>query len=250
MMLIPPVDLGYLLDRSRELCGQVAEAWEDAARDASGPAGPEGVAAGIDHLFAMLDDLDRTSPTGPRPRPGAVELRDLAAYGVGLLGDLAACARRVGMDDEASAAEALTVPFSVLMARQGAELSALEPVVNALAALANGLSDPGDLAQLFGLMGEIVSAVTPSVAQDVGHTEPQRPWRVLLLNRAIVATRSHRPALMNVAFDAVVEHLPQEAARFFEEGMAQMDALDYPPQVRAVMERYYLRQGPAPHTLH
>jgi hypothetical protein len=88
------------------------------------------------------------------------------------------------------------------------------------------------------------------VAQDVGRTEPQRPWRVLLLNRAIVATRSHRPALMEVAFDDVVEHLPQEAARFFEEGMAQMDALDYPPQVRAVMERYYLRQGPAPHTLH
>lgn len=249
-MQIPPVDLGFLLDRSRELCGRVADAWEDQDRDGSGPGGPDAVAAGIEHLFAALEGLERASPEAPQSRPGAAELRDLATYGVGLLTELAACARRAGMDDEASGAETLTVPFSVLMARQGAELSALEPVVNALATLANGLSDPADLAQLFGLMGEIVGAVSPAVAQDPGGSDPQRPWRVLLLNRAIVATRSHRPALMGVAFDAVVEHLPQDAARFFEEGMAQMDALDYPPHVRAVMERYYLREGPAPRTLH
>ena len=136
------------------------------------------------------------------------------------------------------------------MARHGAEIAVLEPIVDALAALANRLSDPADLAKLYGLMGEIVNAVSPAVAQDPDRNAPERPWRVLLLNRAIVATRSHRPTLMEPAFDAVVEHLPEDAARFFEEGMAQMDALDYPPQVRAVMERYYLRQGPAPHTLH
>ena len=55
---------------------------------------------------------------------------------------------------------------------------------------------------------------------------------------------------MTGAFDAVVEHLPEDAVRFFEEGMAQMDALDYPSHVRSVMERYYLAQGPAGRTLH
>jgi hypothetical protein len=248
MMRIPPVDLGYLLDRTRELSGRVAEAWEDQGRDPSGPSGPEAIAAGMAHLFAAVEGL--ASPAHPRPHPDRVERRDLAAYGVGLLTELAGCARRADLDDEAAAAESLMVPFSVLMARQGAELTVLEPVVDALAALANHLSDPAELAQLFGLMSEIVAAVSPAAAQDPGRAEPQRPWRVLLLNRAIVATRSHRPALMGVAFDAVVEHLPHDAARFFEEGMAQMDALDYPPQVRAVMERYYLREGPAPHTLH
>lgn len=249
-MKLPPVDLGYLMDRSAALCARIAEGWDDQGRDASGPAGPEAVAAGLDHLFAVMQRLDGPSTGGNGGRLNAAELHELGTSGLDLLTELATCARRLGMEDEAAAAEALTVPFSVLVAREGAELSALEPVVDALAVLANSLSDPADLAQLFGLMGEIVGAVSPALAQDLERTAPQRPWRVLLLNRAIVATRSHRPALMAAAFDAVVEHLPEDAARFFEEGMAQMDALDYPPQVRAVMERYYLRQGPAPHTLH
>lgn len=249
-MPIPPVDLGLLVDRGRELCARVADAWEDQARSATGPVGLEGVATGLDHLFAMLQRLEDPVPPENGGRPTAAELRDLAGFGIGLLAELADAARRLGMDAEAEAAARLTVPLSVLMARHGAELSALQPVVDALAMLANGLSDPAELAQLFGLMDEIVRAVSPAVAEDLDRTAPQRPWRILLLNRAIVATRSHRPALMVTAFDAVVEHLPEDAARFFEEGMAQMDALDYPPQVRAVMERYYLQQGPAPRTLH
>ena len=249
-MKIPPVDLGYLTDRGTDLCARIAEAWDDEGRDPGGPAGPEAVATGLDHLFAALERLEARSAEGAAGRLSPAELHDLGSFGLGLLTELAACARQVGLDREGVAAEALAVPLGLLVARAGGELSALQPVVDALAALANGLSDPAELAQLFGLMGEIVNAVSPAVAQDPDRSNPQRPWRILLLNRAIVATRSHRPALMAAAFDAVVEHLPEEAARFFEEGMAQMDALDYPPHVRAVMERYYLKEGPAPHTLH
>jgi hypothetical protein len=249
-MPIPPVDLRYLGDRSAELCARVLDAWEDRSRGSAVRTGPEAVATGLDHLLAVLQRLDDPGPAGNGARPTVAELQELGRLGLSLWTELASWARQLGMEREAAAAEALTVPFSVLMARQGVELSNLEPIVDALAALANSLSDPAELAQLFGLMGEIVAAVSPAVAQDLDRSAPQRPWRVLLLNRAIVATRSHRPALMTIAFDAVVEHLPEEAARFFEEGMVQMDALDYPPQVRAVVERYYLSQGPAPHTLH
>jgi hypothetical protein len=245
-MPIPPADLGHIVDRTQELRARVTEAWDDEGR---GSGGPEVVAAGLDHLLGLVQRLD-APPGQERGGLTAGELRDLASLGLGLYAELAAWARRLGLDRDALAIEALTVPFSVLLARRGAELSSLETVVDALAVMANGLSDPGELGQLFGLMGEIVNAVSPAIAQDPDRTSPRRPWRVLLLNRAIVATRSHRPALMATAFDAVVDHLPEDAARFFEEGMAQMDALDYPPHVRAVMERYYLRQGPAPHTLH
>jgi hypothetical protein len=41
------------------------------------------------------------------------------------------------------------------------------------------------------------------------------------------------------AFESICEHLPDAAPDFFREGMGQMDALDYPPAVRQVMERYY-----------
>jgi hypothetical protein len=248
-MKIPPVDLGFLVDRGTDLCERVADAWDDRAPRTAGSRNPDLVAAGLDQLFTVVHHLERPSPDAPAPLTPA-ELRELVGYGIGLFAELAACAREAGMEQAAGSAEALSLPFAVLLARHGAEIAVLEPVVNALAALANGLSDPAELARLYGLMGEIVNAVSPAVAQDPDRSAPERPWRVLLLNRAIVATRSHRPALMEPAFDAVVEHLPEDAARFFEEGMAQMDALDYPPQVRAVMERYYLRQGPAPHTLH
>jgi len=41
-------------------------------------------------------------------------------------------------------------------------------------------------------------------------------------------------------------YLPQEAASFFREGMEEMDALDYPPHVREVIEEYHSRQHSSP----
>jgi hypothetical protein len=67
---------------------------------------------------------------------------------------------------------------------------------------------------------------------------------VLLLNHGIVATRSHNTALMEQAFAQLTRHLPEDAARFFTEGMQQMDALDYPDHVREVMAKYHRRWAP------
>jgi hypothetical protein len=114
-------------------------------------------------------------------------------------------------------------------------------VVNGAAALANRLEQPRQLAELFGLLREIGVAVAPAVSQGSLSGDSNHPWRVFLLNRAIVATRSHRPDLMNEAFDALAEQLPDAAPDFFREGMEQMDALNYPPEVRSVMEDWYQR---------
>jgi hypothetical protein len=248
-MKIPHADLGYIVERCSELLQGIAEAWEDTGQKPAGVSPPEVVEAAFRQLFEILRGLEE-APAPDRPATGGAALGELGEYGLKLLAELASCASRLDQDAQAIAAESLALPFALYMARRGAELSLLEPVVNAVAALANHLSDPLELAHLFALIGEIVDAVSPSVSQDTDRSDPRRPWRLLLLNRAIVATRSHKPALMEVAFDAILEHLPEDAARFFEEGMAQMDALDYPPHVRAVMERYYLRQGGPPHTLH
>ena len=76
-----------------------------------------------------------------------------------------------------------------------------------------------------------------------------RPWRVLLLNRGIVATRSHDPSTMEEAFTFLIRHLPEDAAQFFAAGMQQMEALNYPAHVRQVMEKYH-RQWSLNRTLH
>jgi hypothetical protein len=91
------------------------------------------------------------------------------------------------------------------------------------------------------MLDEIADGVSPRIAESPPGSEAGQAWRVLVINRAIVATRSQQPMLMKAAFDALIEHLPEEAPRFFNEGMGQMDALDYPDQVRAVIERYQQR---------
>jgi hypothetical protein len=60
----------------------------------------------------------------------------------------------------------------------------------------------------------------------------------------IVATRTHDLETMKQAFDEFLIYLPQEAPGFFAEGMKEMDALDYPPHVRRVME-FYFNQNPS-----
>ncbi len=43
--------------------------------------------------------------------------------------------------------------------------------------------------------------------------------------------------------------LLEDATRFFSEGMQQMEALNYPPHVRKVMEKYH-REWPVNRSLH
>jgi hypothetical protein len=180
----------------------------------------------------------------PQPIPAdsrATGASDLGAAGnecIDLLGRLAALAGRLRLPQHARQVEALALPLACWIARRGGELSHPAPVVNAAGALANSTKAPDELAALYGLMTEVVDALSPKVTQDGEPADSTRPWRVLLLNRAIVATRSHRPNLMESAFSAVVEALPGDAPEFFREAMGQMEALNYPPQVRAVVRRY------------
>lgn len=98
-------------------------------------------------------------------------------------------------------------------------------------------------------MDQIIGAVSPVIREDLEKINPGRPWRVLLQNHGIVATRGHNTASMEQAFRTLTRYLPEDAARFFTEDMKQMEALNYPPQVRAVMEQYH-RRWTLNHSLH
>ncbi len=174
---------------------------------------------------------------GPHPA-GAPDLGALGDQCIDLLGRLAALAGRLRLPQHARQVEALALPLACWIARCGGELAHPGPVVNAAGTLANSIKAPDELAILYGLMSEVVDALSPRVTQEREPADSTRPWRVLLLNRAIVATRSHRPDLMESAFRAVVDALPDDAPEFFREAMGQMEALNYPPLVRAVVQRY------------
>ena len=137
----------------------------------------------------------------------------------------------------------------VWVAAHGGRLDSIEGLVDALALIANRTTDPGELGQLSTAMRRITGAVSPVIREDLEKINPGRPWRVLLLNRGIVATRSHDPATMEEAFTFLIRHLPEDAAQFFAAGMQQMEALNYPARVRQVMEKYH-RQWTINRTLH
>lgn len=197
------------------------------------------LADGIRQLIQVITRADADSAHGERLSGG--DISDIGEYGAGLLQLLMRCAGQLDLPDARHAIGRTLVPLSLWVARNGGTLSVLDPLVDALAELANQCSDVLALSRLAEVFGELVDAVAPTLCADLDQGNPGRPWRVLHLNYGIVATRSHEPQLMAAAFDRLIHYFPDDAAGFFAEGMRQMDALDYPGHVRAVMEQYYKR---------
>ena len=59
------------------------------------------------------------------------------------------------------------------------------------------------------------------------------------MNRGIVATRTHDIDIMQRAFDEFLMYLPADASSFFQKGMHEMTATEYPAHVQAIMQKYH-----------
>ena len=185
---------------------------------------------------ASLKD-DKSVQSGNPASPEAVT--ELGEYALELFDQSLHWANHLNLSMVLNRLQAFTIAMARWIARHGGQLLHLEPVVDALARSANRTQDPGELLVLYQAMGEIIDAAAPVIRQDLEKTNPGRPWRILHLNRAIVATRSHQPDVMDEAFAVLIEYLPEDVAGFFTQGMEQMDLLNYPPHVREVIDRYY-----------
>jgi len=177
------------------------------------------------------------------------DITEIGDYALQLLEALSAESANPALRGQPQTLASLSINIALWIARHGGQIETLEPVANALALMANSSREPKELGQLSGLINEIIAAVSSSIRQDLEKMNPGRPWRVLLLNNSIVATRSHDTDLMEAAFVLLTSRLPEDATQFFSEGMEQMEALDYPPRVRQVMEKYH-REWPVNRSLH
>jgi hypothetical protein len=200
---------------------------------------PQQLHAGIEQFLTAGLQLDDISGHSRRADPE--EVSRLGEYGITLLMDLYMWARRLGLDDMEADFDLVVLAFADWTTRHAGELRTIEPLVDALANLANDTRDADTLERLTHLMTKIIHATAAPARASVGQSSPTRPWCLLNLNRGIVATRTHNAALMEEVFDELVRNLPGEAQGFFAEGMQQMDALKYPGHVREVMARYFDR---------
>ncbi len=182
-------------------------------------------------LFVVLEkDTAQWDPDLPDDE--AERIGDLS---IGLLLDLATWAERLGERRAKAAFEVISVSIAAWLVQEQQPIHTLEPIVNGLAILANAEHDPATLSSLAQLMGAIVNAAEADYGSDLESSNPERPWRILLFNWGITATRAQEPQLMEQAFTALRKFLPADAPLFFQEGRQQVLQGDYRPEVRKVM---------------
>lgn len=129
--------------------------------------------------------------------------------------------------------------FAYWIARNEGKINELEFLVNALAQTANILQDKTSLESLYEVATFMVFATNDELKSGSAVSVPGNPWKVLILNYGIVATRTHTPELMESAYKTLIKYFPDDAPKFFQKAMSEMDRLNYPQHVRNVVERYY-----------
>lgn len=241
-----------MLDKNSEILLRIIETSRDALLDWLGQPGavcpeslePEHMQQAVAHFVRILQAVS-TAPIDL----DAAEVSDVGEHGGELIRKLQAWVTVLELDEQVAGLAEAQVLFGLWIAHHHGEIRALEPVVDALAYIANHTSEPGQLEIMTRHTASIIKAVPEATRQDPENTDPDRPWRLLNLNYGIMATRSLNPELMRTSFTVLVHNIPDDAAEFFAEGMRQMDKLNYPPQVREVMQHYYAEWS-RPHILH
>ena len=165
----------------------------------TGKSTPTLMAAAFEQLFDVMQRSDRDL-AADRGAPGveAEAITELGEYALELFEQSLHWANDLDLPEVFTALQAYTIATARWIAGRGGRLLTLEAVVDAFARQANGTQDPGELLALYNAMSEALEATADVIRQDLEKTNPGRPWRILHLNRAIVATRTHQPAFVRV----------------------------------------------------
>lgn len=142
------------------------------------------------------------------------------------------------LNSEKLEAEQVSLVLAQWVIDHGGVLTVLQTVVDGLAYLSNSLHDTDDLMSLLHLITQIVHACSDPIKHDIDTSNMYRPWRILNINRGIVATRTHNLDLMNQVFPELIQAIPLDAPGFFKEGMSEMARLNYPAPVRQLMQEF------------
>jgi hypothetical protein len=193
----------------------------------------------LEQAMAAFAALDRAH--GPA---GALKEEDASAlgeYALACLSDLNLWVQRLGCDEERHWLDQATLEVADWVVRHGGRLRVLEPLVNALATRANRLRTQEALAVLFDVIGPFIDRVDPAIRDDPDRMAPEHPWRILLFNYAIVATRTQDPERMARAYCLMEAWLPEACPEFFEEALRQSRKPVYGDEVRTLVREYHRR---------
>lgn len=253
---MPSAEINWFAETFNKSCIEIKDAWEAfGAEKLSNEPAPDQLCDAMEQLIELLyryeNSQQQIQPESEEQIPEGLNISELGSYGFSILENFIQMTGDLGLKTAEYPWEQLSVSLALWMARQGAELYNLGLTVNGFASIANQTLDTRQLEQLYHTMGEVLDAVSPIVKEEaIAITaDAQHPWRLLVFNRAIVATRTLSPQLMEKAFSAITEYLPEDAPDFFRQGMEQVELQNYPNPVRSIIE-YYYQTWPAKRTLH
>ena len=246
-MILPDPTAEAFRNQLSEPLAELLESWQLQDDNTSGPgtSSPPLLGEAFQRLYDAMQrteaSLKEDATLTAGNQASAADVTEMGEYALELFDQSLHWANNLDLPVVFETLQLFTIAMACWIARHGGELLHLDPVVDALARAANGTQEPAELLMLYHAMGEVIDATAATIQQDLDKSSPGRPWRILHMNRAIVATRTHQPDVMEDAFTVLVTHLPEDAPGFFNQGMEQMDLLNYPPHVREVMERYYTK---------
>jgi hypothetical protein len=190
----------------------------------------EQVEALIDHLSHIITDQAQNNLNADR-------ITEIGEFGSHLLEKLYFESLKIA--EHQRMFNFLALAFAYWVARNGGSINQLEFSVAALAQTANRVHDKTSLESLYEVATFIVFATNDALKSDPEVSAPDDPWKILIMNYGIIATRTHTPELMESAYKTLIQYFPGEAPGFFRKAMSEMDRLNYPQYVRTVVERYY-----------
>lgn len=206
---------------------------------------PQPILDGVQQLLAIAQRVDDGKTEGSLSGADFTRLGD---YGIQLLADLHSWLERYAPHLPQANVRQIVISLTDWIIRHDGQLQTLELIVDTLAELSNQSQSADELTVLSKFMGRVINACNEVIKNDLERANPGRPWRILHLNYGITATRTHDVNLMREIFDRLVAALPEDADRFFTEGMREMKRLNYPQHVRTVMREYF--EHWTQHTVH
>ena len=223
-------------DSAHALLSAIQELLENKQSSAPIQALDNKIIEGLIQLYAIGTNIEETKG-GTEIDPD--DITQVGEYGFNLLTELLQWTQLYHRRDFTKTVHQLILSLSLWITKHQGELRTLEPIVDAFAKTANKTNDSNQLKQLVNMMDNIIQGCSDVIKSDAEQINPLRPWRVIHLNRAITATRSHDTEIMHQVFQQLVNAFPQDAANFFSEGMHQMDKFDHPKDVRQVLQEYF-----------
>ncbi len=216
-----------------QLCEQLTEAEKTHVHNSAEESLATTIAA-MNQFFDIAKGVDKRHTNFV-----ANDITDIGEHGLSILEKLIYQAGENQSLVEQNSLQELSLVIADWVIKHDGHINILEPIVDALAQLANALKEPEELIALADFMGQIADACSDSIKQDIEITNMHRPWRILNINRGIVSTRTHHPDTMRQVFSDLIKALPMDAPGFFKEGMSEMVRLNYPQHVRDIMQEYF-----------